>query len=190
MEKKPNYYSVRWGKGIDEVMILTPANHVGSYSALYTNQDTKAMDSRFGLVVGYRLKGEKDGRVLPNGAGIEMALNQAVGLSSLGNTNVELLMRYFVEWAKIYTCFVGLPEEELKIKIEALKDGSKNEEEDGHKNKEEGNYKLKLKSEFIEQALAHKDIIYSNKRIEQVSYLRRVTVDKVPVLFPRNLRKR
>ena len=161
-----------FGTGINSIDIWTPTYDNHSYSALYQNNDTKYLDQIFGLEVGHYLRERKGCKVLYNAQQVEANLDRAVKLASLGNTNAELLMRYFVNLAKTSTIFVGVPEEELRSKI--INDGDLR--------------KARLRPEFIEQTLRHEDWVDIYGIATKIKYLKSILVDNVNVLFPANLR--
>ena len=174
MPESKKYKIVTVGTGTNTVEVYTPNFSNCKYSALYRNADTNTLDRRFELdsIKNYADREEKDfARELAN-----LALDQAVSLSSLGNTNVELMMKYFVGRAKNHLAFVGLQEKELRKKIEAQTDSDDAE--------------YRLKPEFIDQALKYEDWVEEKGVIKKVCYLKRINVKGKDVLFPANLRNR
>ncbi|HLC88422.1 MAG TPA: hypothetical protein VJG49_00130 [Candidatus Nanoarchaeia archaeon] len=162
------------GTGIDSINIWTPTYDNPNYSAFYQNNDTKYLDHAFGLKIGYSLKRKEGCEVLYNAQEAEADLTRAVSLASLGHTNAEILMRYFVSLAKSYTVFVGVPEEELRSKIINLNQADFQ--------------KTRLRPGFIEQTLGHVDVKDVYDLPTKIKYLKSIPVEGVKVLFPANLK--
>ena len=134
------------------------------YSAIYQNKDTKNLDRLFCL----------DGSDIVSNSSRHKNLERSVELTALGHTHTEHVLRYFVRKAIVANYFIGIKEHEFKKQI--------------FQGENLGNIH-QLKYKHIQQALDHKDYIEKDGLIERVSYLRRINVEGVNVLFPRNLRR-
>ncbi len=161
---KKSYHVVEIGSGDQAVTVLTALNANPLFTTIYRNSNTRTLDRTFNL----------DNTVIVPGSYRQSRLHQAVQLSALGDTFVERLLRYFVELAQIYLVFVGLPEQELKIKIENNYQGLQS--------------KRGINCRSIDLALAHQDPVEINGVIQLVPYLKKASVKGIEVLFPANLR--
>ena len=94
----------------DEVEIHGPfEDPTSAYTHLYQNNDTRALDERF----------EMDGKPIPEGDSREHFLQKCAGMCSLGKTEVESTLRYFVQIAKNVTGnFIGFREDELRAQMD------------------------------------------------------------------------
>lgn len=138
----------------DEVEIHGPFEDPTScYTHLYQNKDTRALDERFGM----------DGKPIPEGDSREHFLQKCAGICSLGKTEVESTLRYFVQVAKNVTGnFIGFREDELRAQMERSP---------------------QLASRlYLDKSLRHQGR-------SQGPYLIRKEVEGQQVLFPRNLSK-
>ncbi|HLC88421.1 MAG TPA: hypothetical protein VJG49_00125 [Candidatus Nanoarchaeia archaeon] len=147
------------------------------YSALFYNQDTQGLNRKFSL----------DSTPIVKGSNRDIDLDRSVELSALGHTNVERLLNYFVDLAKIYFNFFGIPEQELRDRISQNQYRVNPYQESKRRNLAP---KYLLKEDYIDQALLHQDLVASGNAIDRVSYLKRIKVKGKEVLFPANLRRR
>jgi hypothetical protein len=138
----------------DEAEIHGPFEDPTScYTHLYQNNDTRALDEKFGM----------DGKPVPEGDSREYELAKCVGPCSLGKSEVESTLRYFVQVAKKVTGrFIGFRENELRAQME--------------------------RSPQLASGLAL-DTSLRYLDGSQGPYLVRKEVDGQQVLFPRNLPK-
>ena len=94
----------------DKVEIHGPfEDPTSAYTHLYQNNDTRALDEKF----------EMDGKPIPEGDSREHFLQKCAGMCSLGKTEVESTLRYFVQVAKNVTGnFIGFREDELRAQMD------------------------------------------------------------------------
>ncbi len=124
------------------------------YSRCYQNRETRSLDEVFSLT----------GIPVVRGSRQDFDLNTSTQGCSLGEFEVEVVLRYFVTLAKQAGNFVGLEEDELRANISSGK--------------------IKIFSEAdINRALVYRDAVIGND-----TYLKRLEVLKRNVLFPVNLR--
>lgn len=138
----------------DKVEIQGPfEDPTSAYTHLYRNNDTRALDERF----------EMDGKPVPEGDLREHFLRKCAGSFSLGKTEVESTLRYFVQVAKNVTGnFIGFREDELRAQM-----------------KRSPQLASRL---YIDTSLRYQDGT-------QGPYLVKKDVEGHQVLFPRNLPK-
>jgi hypothetical protein len=137
----------------DVVSIYGPfKDPTSAYTHVYRSKDTRALDERF----------EMDGKPVPEGDPREHFLIKCAGPCSLGKTEVEATLRYFVQVAKNAAgTFVGFREDEIRVQAE----------------------KSGLASRlWLDTSLRYQDGT-------QGPYLVRKEVEGHNVLFPRNLPK-
>ena len=138
----------------DRVEIHGPfEDSTSAYTHLYQNNDTRALDEKF----------EMNGKPVPEGDPREHFLLKCAGMCSLGKTEVESTLRYFVQVAKNVTGnFIGFREDELRAQMERSP---------------------QLASRlYLDTSLRYQDGT-------QGPYLVRKEVEGHQVLFPRNLPK-
>lgn len=107
------------------------------------------------------------GKAVEKGSEADYLLGLATGACSLGKTEVEMVLTYFAILARQAGNFIGLPEEQLREHIR------------------KGDLGLLISSEcLINGALNYQDGMNDGK-----TYLKRMEVEGVTVVFPQNLRK-
>ena len=145
--------------GRDEITIH-PINHPESwYPTVYQNRHTKHLDKRFDLELGKELSDEQKYR-----------LGLCVGDCSLGKTEVEWAMKYFVSQVFKAGIFFGFPEQQLRERAR------------------KGDIPYSRES-WLDLALRYKSAPMSRDNLDEglCSYLERISVEGVDILFPKNL---
>ncbi len=141
--------------GGDEIAIYDIDQPGSWFTEIYQNKDTKALDETFGLT----------GEPIEVDSDVAHFLSLATDSCSLGETEVELVLRYFAGLAKQVGNFVGVPEQELRKNIS-----------DGKLRHFDGS--------DVNRALTYRDGMANGE-----TYLKRINVEGKDVLFPANLRK-
>lgn len=153
----------------DVAQVYKISNMIGGYSRVYRNSDTLAIDHIFGLDGSYLLKDQPMG----------FSLISAVSGGSLGDSQVESTLGYFIQLAvDTYGVIVGIEENELSRQCTI-------DDTLPFMKKMESMEKSKPRMQWLEQdSLLHR--IHINKAIEE-GYLVRKIVDGENVLFPANI---
>ena len=176
--KSESWDGIDIGEGEHRITMWTPKDSSQClYSALFYNQDTRGLNQEFSL----------DSTAVVKGSNRDKALDMSVELCALGHTNVERLLNYFVDLAKRYNRFVGVPEQEL---LDLINQNQYRIDPFPDIKRKNHSPKYVLNENYIHQALCHQDQIASSRAIVKVSYLKRIKVKDREVLFPANLRRR